>query len=301
MFLWIWQLEKQVEKYGGIDNLIAKLKALGVNDVCIKYHEGSSPIGGGINYKADFLSYAVNFKNAGFRVGTWGYNYFNNPAQEAALIIDALNNSDYYIFDPEVDTSNKTAAALQVCQLVRSSKPKAIIGYSSFPIVSLHQDIAYSTFNTFCDFASPQCYWGEMQWQMNNCINQTRNEYSTNGLTRPVYPSIQTYNMNYNDLVSFIGYGFDNVGFWSFDEADSTFTDFITNRHSEFKNSELASTVPAAPTTPTNVPVTPSTVIGKTEYYPDRTIVRLNEFNYISIEGDAIRLYVKGNMVQEFK
>lgn len=299
MFFWIWQLNKQAQKYKGIDGLIAKLKELGVNDVCIKYHEGSSPIGGDINFKADFLSYVNDFKRAGFRVGTWGYNYFNHVEAEANLIIDALNNSDYYIFDPEVDTRNKTDAARRVCQLVRSAKPSAIIGYSTFPIVSYHQDIAYSIFNTFCDFASPQAYWGEMQWSMDRCISQMKVEHEKHSLNKPIYPSIQTYNMNYNDLINYISYGFVNTGFWSLDQTDSTFEDFIKNRHAEFESGQTFNPIPSSPAPGT--PAENPKVKGNTEYYEDRTIVRFNEFNYISIEADAIRLYVKGQMVNEFK
>lgn len=229
MLMWIWELENQVRKYGSIDNLIAKLKSLDVSDVCIKYHEGSSPIGGEINFKADFLSYASNFKKTGFKVGTWGYNYFNDVQTEANLIIEALNNSDYYIYDPEVDVSNKFAQAEQVCQLVRKAHPNAVIGYSSFSIVSLHQDIPYSVFNQYCDFASPQCYWGEMQWSINNCIDEMVADYKTYGLDKPIYPSIQTYNINYNDFVAYAGYKFNNTGLWSFDELDSTCTNFLIN------------------------------------------------------------------------
>lgn len=238
MFLWIWQLQKQVNKYGNISNLINKLKSLGVNDVCIKYHEGSSFIGGGINYKADFMSYVKNFKNSGFRVGTWGYNYFNNVTQEINCIKDAISNSDYYIYDPEVDVSNKFSQAEKVCSSIRSACPNSIIGYSSFPIVSLHQDIPYSVFDKYCDFASPQAYWGEMQWNMNKCIDKMVQDHKSYGLNKPIYPSIQTYKVNYNDLVIYLNYKFKYSGLWDFDDIDSTFVDFLNNRSSEINSQE---------------------------------------------------------------
>jgi len=54
-------LQNQVDKYGGIDNLISELKYWGINNVCIKYHEGSIPIGEGVNYRDAFLKYVKNF------------------------------------------------------------------------------------------------------------------------------------------------------------------------------------------------------------------------------------------------
>lgn len=235
-FAWIWQLQDQVDKYGGIDNFISKLKSLGISNVCIKYHEGSSPSGGGIAFKDDFLKYVKNFKDAGFTVGTWGYNYFNYPEAEADLIVDALDNSDYYIFDPEVDVAGKTDQAEQVCQLVRSKKPNAVIGYSSFPIATYHEDIPYSVFNKYCDFAAPQCYWGEMQWSMKDAVDTMLSSYKELGLDKPIYPVIQTYNMDYNDLIDYLNYKFDCTGLWSVDDWDSTFTDFQSNRGSQFNN-----------------------------------------------------------------
>ena len=223
MFVWIWQLEEQVNKYGSIDILIAKLKSLGINDVCIKFHEGASYS----VFRDPFIKYKSYFKNAGFKIGTWGYNYFNNIQQEARIIIDALDNSDYYIFDPEVDVSNKFTASEQVCQLVRKAHPKGKIGYSSFPIVSFHQDIPYSVFNKYCDFASPQAYWGEMQWDINKCIDKMLSDHKYYGLNLPIYPSIQTYNVRSDSYASYTKYGFNNSGAWSLDEMDSAFESFV--------------------------------------------------------------------------
>jgi len=227
MFIWIWQLQKQVGKYGGIDNLIKKMTSLGVDDICIKFHEGSSPIGGGVNFRLDFLKYKESFKKAGFKVGTWGYNYFNNVTAEANLIIEALNNSDYYIFDPEVDVAGKTSEAEQVCKIVRKAHAKATIGYSSFPIVSYHRDIPYAVFNKYCDFASPQIYWGEMRWDVNKCINKMREDHKTYGLNKPIYPTIQLYNCNSTSYEAFRKYGFLDAGAWSFDQLDDTASKFL--------------------------------------------------------------------------
>jgi hypothetical protein len=220
MFIWIWQLEAQVNKYGGINGLISKLKTLGISDVCIKYHEGSSAVGGGIDYRTAFLQYKGNFKSAGFRVGAWGYNYFNAIALEAGLINESLDNADYYMFDPEVDVSGKTVQAKEVCEIIRTAHPNSIIGYSSFPIVSLHEDIPYSVFNQYCDFASPQCYWGEMEWPIGNCITQTLQTYKANGLNKPVYPSIQSYGCDSASYNAFKAYNFSYSGIYSLDAMD---------------------------------------------------------------------------------
>ncbi|MFL0195408.1 hypothetical protein ACJDU8_07485 [Clostridium sp. WILCCON 0269] len=228
-FTWIWELQDDVNNYGSIDNLISKLKSLGITNVCIKYHEGSSPIGGGVNYRDSFLKYVKNFKDAGFKVGTWGYNYFNYVEDEASLINEALDNSDYYIFDAESDVAGKTSQTEEICELVRSKHPNAIIGYTTFPIASYHQDIPYSIFNKYCNFVSPQCYWCEMQWSINNCIDKMLSDYKNYNLNNPIYPSIQTYNISLDDYNAYAKYNFNNTGYWDFDEMDSNFYKFKNN------------------------------------------------------------------------
>lgn len=221
-FFWIWQIQNEVDHYGSIQALISHLKSVGVDNVCIKYHEGSSYSGGGVNFKSDYLKYYSYFKQAGFKVGTWGYNYFNNQGTEANIIVEALQNSDYYIYDPEVDVSGKWTASENVCATVRRSTNKPI-GYSTFPIASYHQDIPYSVFNTYCDFTSPQIYWGELQWDANKAINRTIADYQSLGLNKPIYPSIQTYGTTKESYNACKQYGFKCYGYWDLDEANDTF------------------------------------------------------------------------------
>lgn len=234
--MWIWELQNQVDAYGGIDNLIAKLKSMGINNVCIKYNEGSRPSGGGTNFRDDFLKYVGYFKEAGFKVGTWGYNHFDDVQGEGNLIIEALNNSDYYVFDAEDAVQKKAEQTEEICELIRSQCPNAIIGYTSFPIASLHQDIAYSVFNKYCDFSAPQCYWGEMQWSVNRCLDQMAADYKAYGLDKPLYPIIQTYSINYEDYAAYSKYGFKSTGLWSLDDIGQTFVQFVNDMGSKFSN-----------------------------------------------------------------
>lgn len=227
-FMWIWQIQNEVDHYGSIDNLIAHLKSLGVNNVCIKFHEGSSSIGGGVDFRSDFYKYKDAFKTAGFEVGTWGYNYFNYLPQEEGLIEEAAQNSDYYIFDPEIDVANKFAQTAEVLQAVRSAVPNAELGYSSFPVATYHEDIDYSDFNKYCDFASPQIYWGEMEWNPQTAIDRTLSDYKSLGLDKPIYPSIQTYGVTSDSYNLYKSYGFKSTGLWSFDEMNDTAAQFVS-------------------------------------------------------------------------
>lgn len=227
-FFWVWQIENEVNQYGSIQALISHLKSIGITNVCIKYHEGASYSGGGVNFKESYLKYYDAFKVAGFTVGTWGYNYFNYPGTEANIIVEALQNSDYYIYDPEVDVSNKWTASANVCATVRRSSNK-LIGYSTFPIATYHQDIPYSVFNQYCDFTSPQIYWGELQWNASKAIDRTIADYKSLGLTLPVYPSIQTYGVSVDSYNTFKSYGFNVVGAWDLDEADTNFYSGLGN------------------------------------------------------------------------
>ena len=221
-FFWIWQLQDQVNHYGSIQSLISHLKSIGVNNVCIKYHEGASYTGGGVNFKNDYLKYYSYFKQAGFKVGTWGYNYFNYAGTEANIIVEALQNSDYYIYDPEVDVSGKWTASANVCATVRKNTSKPI-GYSTFPIATYHQDIPYGVFNQYCDFTSPQIYWGELQWPAQTAIEKTKSDYASLGLTLPIYPSIQTYGVSKDSYNACKQYGFKYFGYWDLDQANNDF------------------------------------------------------------------------------
>jgi len=234
--MWIWELQNQVDAYGGINNLIQKLKSMGINNVCIKYNEGSKPSGGGTNFRDDFLKYVGYFKEAGFKVGTWGYNHFDDVQGEGNLIIEALNNSDYYVFDAEDAVENKTEQTEEICELIRSQCPNAIIGYTSFPIASYHQDIAYSIFNKYCDFSAPQCYWGEMKWSVTACLDKMAADYKSYGLDKPLYPIIQTYSINYEDYTAYSNYNFKATGLWSLDDMGETFAQFVNDMGSKFSN-----------------------------------------------------------------
>jgi uncharacterized protein YgiM (DUF1202 family) len=220
------------------DNLIAKLKSIGITNVCIKYHEGAITTGGGINFKNAFLAYVDYFKNAGFTVGSWGYNYFNNVLNEANIINEALDHSDYYIFDAETTVSGKSNEAEQVCKLIRDKHPNSIIGYSSFPIVGYHSDIPYTVFNEYCDFASPQCYWDTMGYSVNDCIDEMLKNYNDYGLNKPIYPSIQGYDTDLNSYNLYKNYNFKATGIWSVDSMDSNFETFMQSSDQNNSNSE---------------------------------------------------------------
>lgn len=234
--IWIWQLQNQVDKYGGIDNLISQLKSLGINDVCIKYHDGTNTAAGGTDFKGNFLKYVGDFKNAGFRVGTWGYNYFNDPANEVNVIMDAIKNSDYYVFDAEDDVVNKSAQAESVLKTIRQYIPNAVLGYTSFPIESYHQDVPYAIFNEYCDFTEPQLYWGELQWSVTKATDKMIQDYKNDGLDKPLYPLIQTYGVQESDYQTYSNYNFNQTGLWSLDDLQSNCVDYLTNNQGKFTN-----------------------------------------------------------------
>ncbi len=227
-WIWIWKIQTEVEKYGSIDAVIAQLKQLGIHNVCMKFHEGASPIGGGVDYRAAYYQYKDAFKKAGFTVGTWGYNYFNDLPAEEGLIDEAIKNSDYYIFDPEADTSGKFSQAKTILTNLRKKHPKFLIGYSTFPIASFHKDIDYKDFDKYCDFASPQIYWGELTWGAVEAITRMLKDHKAIAVTKPIYPSIQTYNVSSSSYKKFLTYKFAKYGAWSLDDADDVYAQFVS-------------------------------------------------------------------------
>jgi len=229
MFIWIWRIEELIKKHGSIERIISNLKELNILDICIKYHEGSYTSGGGINYRNDFLKYKSIFKKSGFTVGSWGYNYFNNIRAESNLIIEALNNSDYYIFNAEIDVRNKFAQTEEICKIIRATHPKSKIGYSSCPIVSYHTDIPYTVLDKYCDFATPKCYFYEMRWTIQKCMNTMIADHKKMRLNKPLYPSIEAYKLTQEQREKFQQYGYGKFGLWNLDEMDLECVKWLKN------------------------------------------------------------------------
>lgn len=254
-FVWIWQVQNDVNNHGGINGLIAYLKSLNVNNICIKYHEGAGTSGGQTDFREDFYKYKDAFKRAGFTVGTWGYNYFNHPQEESNLIIEALKNSDYYVYDPEIDVANKATQTEEVCKAVREACPDGLIGYASFPIVHYHENINYAAFNKYCDFAAPQIYWDDMGWNVNHAIDATLKDHKAFGLDKPIYPTIQGYNTSLADYNTFKSYGFESYSIWSLDSLDDNGAKFISS------NSNATVSIPASNPQPQEYNYSPNAVV----------------------------------------
>ncbi len=220
MFIWIWNMEEIIKKYGKIEAVISKLKELNILNVCIKYHEGSYKAGKGIDYRKNFLKYKSIFKENGFTVGSFGYNYFNNIKAESNLIIEALNNSDYYIFHAEIEVRNKFSQTEEICKIIRTAHAKAKIGYSSFPIASYHTDIPYTVFDKYCDFATPKCYFYEMRWTVQKCMNTMIADHKKLRLNKPIYPTVEAYKLTKEQREEFEKYGYEKYGLWNLEQID---------------------------------------------------------------------------------
>lgn len=210
MFVWIWT----IKNLGTPEEVVQQLKELNISNVCLKYHDGN----GGLQFKNAFLEYAPIFKQNNITVGAWGYNYFNYPENEAALVIEALSNgADYYIFDGEIELEQgrKIQETYKVMQMVRQAHPNALLGYCPFPYIHYHTDYPYEAFDKYCDFVSPQCYSNEIGTDLSNCLNITINDFNNYGFKIPVYPSIEGYKINYEDYN--LMKQFDNFGIWVLD------------------------------------------------------------------------------------
>lgn len=210
MFVWIWT----IRNIGTPEEVVQKLKELNISNVCLKYHDGN----GGLQFRDAFLEYMPILKQNNIKVGAWGYNYFNYPEEEAALVIEALNNgADYYIFDGEVELEQgkKYQETDRVMQIVRQAFPNALLGYCPFPYVHYHEDYPYGAFEKYCDFVSPQCYSNEIGTDLGKCLDITIKDFDNYGYKLPVYPSIEGYKISYEDYN--LMKQFDNWGVWVLD------------------------------------------------------------------------------------
>ncbi len=227
MFLWVWEIENCIKKYGSYDKFVSSIKELGIDNLCIKFHEGSSEMGDGVNFKIAFLKYAPLLRKDGFKVGSWGYNYFNNITTECKLICEAIENSDYYIFDPEREIKGKKAESELILQIIREKHPDTLIGYSSYPFMSYHRNLPYDVFDKYCDFFSPQTYFYEMNWSVHKCMDKFKEDYKEYGLKSKVIPSIEGFKLNESIYEQFKEKYYEDFGIWSLDFLDNQFIDWL--------------------------------------------------------------------------
>ncbi len=180
---WVWE----VDKCGGVQDIIDTCKATGARGVVVKAFDG-------VNSWPQWEQSVDTLKAAGLVVGAWGYLYPANAKQTAQAALVALEKADYLIIDAEseFEAPGTAEAARQLGQLIRAKVPEALIGLTTFALPNDHASFPYDVFMSWTDFIEPQVYWADAQMSASIMLNQSIDQLQKLS-KNPIYPVAQGY------------------------------------------------------------------------------------------------------------
>jgi hypothetical protein len=220
-YLFIWKAD-QLDN-GDVTTMIQDAKLLGVKGVIIKFANGS--VNGdekSQQYMDQFKKLVGPFKNAGFSVGGWIYQYLTDVNGEVDACSQAVQaGADFIVLDGEGDLSGKNAQVTQFGQLFRAKYPHFPLALSSFAIADYHPEVPYTEYSQFVDAMMPQIYWGEMGRSVTAAFQPSIASYQK--FNKPIFPTGQLYTTTSQDKTEFIqlckNAGISSVSWWDWDEA----------------------------------------------------------------------------------
>jgi len=181
---WVWDLSSYPS---GIQGVITDAKLMGYHGLIIKAADGAT-------VWTQLAESIKPVRDAGLEIGAWTYCYGDDVAGEAKAAIAALDSGASFVsLDVENQYANKKAAAIQMGQLLRQSKPDAVIAFSPWCFVneSVWATVPYAEFAKFCDAIQPQNYWSDYGPTVDVGLKQSDAELKQFNL--PIYPIGQTY------------------------------------------------------------------------------------------------------------
>ena len=154
--MWIWYLS--ASNGGDLASIAAQAHAAGITTLYVKSSDGGS------HFWPQFSPQLVAAVHAlGLQVCAWQFVYGNDPAGEASLGIQAVQDgADCLAIDAEDQYGGKYAAAQTYIDTLRSAVgPSYPIGLASFPYVDYHETVPYSVFlgPGGAQYNVPQIYW----------------------------------------------------------------------------------------------------------------------------------------------
>jgi len=140
---------------GDVTKIIKELLVADVDFVCIKIQDGA--------WVYDGLENIINgCRNAGIKVGAFGYVYLNfDPAVEARTIRQAVAHykPDFYLLDAEGHAKHQHANAEKFSYSMRNAPLDIPVGLNSYYRPDLHRELPWDDLLSVSDFVCPQVYW----------------------------------------------------------------------------------------------------------------------------------------------
>lgn len=243
--IWVWQ----PWKIGTDEQIIEKLKALGVRGVLLKYSDGNL-VGDPISqrFMAEFKRLTPKLKAAGFVVGGWTYQYLTDIDGEVDALRQAVEaGAEWIVLNGEEHVKGKNAQVAEYGRKVRAMYPDLKIGFSSYAVADLHPDVPFWEYAKYVDLMMPQMYWATIGWSVDDTFKRSFQSYSKFG--KPIGPTGQAYDDPQQGIVTQVqdmarftqlskAAGFTHITWWDMQHFNST-------HEAGIKNNTIAPPVPS--------------------------------------------------------
>jgi hypothetical protein len=141
-------------------------------------------------------AFIEGLKTQGLTVWAWHYVYGYNPAKEAQIAFERIQQLgvDGYVVNAEKEfkEAGKKEAAKRLMAELRSKLPTFPMALSSFRFPALHSTFPWKEFLDRCDFNMPQVYWvrnNNPGDQLRRCLR----EFQNMNPSRPIFPTGAAY------------------------------------------------------------------------------------------------------------
>lgn len=217
---------------GNPGDIAAAARAARFSHVLVKIADGNTAYNIDSKTRADLLPPIVAaLRASGIQVWGWHYVYGYDPAGEARIAIQRLQQLDLdgYVIDAEIEyrQTSRAAAARRFMSDLRSALPSMPFALSSFRFPTYHPQLPWREFLEYCDYNMPQVYWEKAHnpaAQMARCMR----EFQALVPYRPVIPTGPGYKWDgwrptEQDILEFLqsvsAHGCPAVNFFSWDEC----------------------------------------------------------------------------------
>lgn len=154
---YIWNLD--YIHGGDPEAIVDELLEAGVAGVALKANDGAVTLD-----SPELAEFIETARDAGIRVGFWGYVYLDQPEEEADaaayMIQRYAGDLDFYLIDAEGEAKGRyEEAAEYAARLDLHVDGHLPVGLASYRFPAQHADLPWDELRAIADFDSPQVYY----------------------------------------------------------------------------------------------------------------------------------------------
>lgn len=192
---YIWKVRDA--EGGDPAKITAAAQASGLTHVLIKIADGQYAYNLDRVTNIDYVAPVADaLRTAGIAVWGWHYVYGYNPAVEANIAIQRLQQLklDGYVIDAEIEYKQpgRVNSARHFMDRLRRAFPNLPMALSSFRFPSFHPQLPWKEFLDKVDYNMPQVYW-EKNHNPGPQMQRTLREFQAKAPFRPLIPTGPAY------------------------------------------------------------------------------------------------------------